>query len=97
MQTLSAKNFRKFRDVCPGYNLPELLPEKGFNVARALVGSESTCVTIVEATLKLIEPPKTKSLVVLGYPDSLPEAGHAVPEILKYKPDRAGRHRSFAD
>src|SRR5207248_3402941 len=25
-----------------GYNLDELLPEKGFNIARALVGSEGT-------------------------------------------------------
>src|SRR6476469_8949154 len=29
-----------------GYNLDELLPEKGFEVARSLVGTESTCVTI---------------------------------------------------
>ena len=68
-----------------GYNLDELLPENGFNVARALVGSESTCVTIVEATLQLIKSPKTKTLVALGY-DSLPNAGRAVMEILKYKP-----------
>ncbi len=68
-----------------GYNLDELLPENGFNVARALVGSESTCVTIVEATLQLIESPKTKTLVALGY-DSLPNAGRAVTEILKHKP-----------
>src|SRR5208283_1220896 len=29
-----------------GYNLNHLLPENGFHVARALVGSEGTCVTI---------------------------------------------------
>ena len=34
-----------------GYNLDELLPEKGFNVARALVGTESTCVTVLQSTL----------------------------------------------
>ena len=34
-----------------GYNLDELLPENGFNVARALVGTEGTCVTVLEATL----------------------------------------------
>ena len=34
-----------------GYNLDELLPEKGFNVARALVGTESTCATVLQATL----------------------------------------------
>src|SRR5207248_2581950 len=32
-----------------GYNLDELLPERGFHVARALVGSEGTCVTVLEA------------------------------------------------
>ncbi len=68
-----------------GYNLPDLLPENGFNIARALVGSESTCVTILEATLQLIEAPKVKSLVVLGFED-IYAAGHAVPEILKFKP-----------
>jgi FAD/FMN-containing dehydrogenase len=31
-----------------GYNLDELLPER-FNVARALVGTEGTCVTVLEA------------------------------------------------
>jgi FAD/FMN-containing dehydrogenase/Fe-S oxidoreductase len=68
-----------------GYNLPDLLPENGFNVARALVGSESTCVTIVEATMKLITTPRNRSVVVLGYPDVY-DAGHDVPEILKFKP-----------
>src|SRR5690606_11336614 len=34
-----------------GYNRDELLPERGFHVARALVGTESTCVTILEATV----------------------------------------------
>lgn len=68
-----------------GYNLPALLPESGFNVAHALVGSESTLVTITEATLKLITTPKQRSLLVLGYP-SLPDAGYAVPEIMKHEP-----------
>src|SRR5207302_1377420 len=35
-----------------GYNLDELLPEHGFNVAASLVGTESTCVTVLEATLQ---------------------------------------------
>ena len=68
-----------------GYNLPALLPENGFNIARALVGSESTLVTIVEATMKLITTPKSRSLLVLGY-SGLPDSGYAVPNILKYKP-----------
>src|SRR5204863_10154077 len=31
-----------------GYNLDALLPESGFHVAKSLVGTESTCVTILE-------------------------------------------------
>jgi FAD/FMN-containing dehydrogenase/Fe-S oxidoreductase len=68
-----------------GYNLPQLLPENGFNVARALVGSESTLVTILEATMNLIPNPKARSLVVLGYPDVY-QAGDHVAEILEYRP-----------
>ena len=37
-----------------GYNLDELLPERGFHLARALTGSEGTCVTILEATVRLV-------------------------------------------
>ncbi|MGD0632306.1 MAG: hypothetical protein ABR987_23525, partial [Terracidiphilus sp.] len=40
-----------------GYNLDELLPENGFNLARALVGSEGTCATVVSATLNLTSSP----------------------------------------
>ena len=68
-----------------GYNLPELLPENGFNVARALVGSESTLVTILEATLLLVPEPKARTLVVLGYPD-IYTAGDHVMEILEFNP-----------
>src|SRR5262245_14900654 len=68
-----------------GYNLDDLLPENGFNVARALVGSESTCVTILQAELHLIHNPAARTLVVLGYPD-VSRAGDHVPEILRFKP-----------
>ena len=52
-----------------GYNLDDLLPEKGFHVARALLGTEGTCVTVLEATLHLVHSPAVKSVLVLGYPD----------------------------
>ena len=61
-----------------GYNLDDLLPENGFNVARALVGSESTLVTILEATLKLIHQPPVRSLLVLGYPDVYSAGDHVM-------------------
>lgn len=68
-----------------GYNLPALLPENGFNVASALVGTESTCVTILEASLKLMPDPKARALAVLGYPD-LYSSGKDVMNIMKFKP-----------
>ncbi|HWK09584.1 MAG TPA: FAD-binding and (Fe-S)-binding domain-containing protein, partial [Vicinamibacterales bacterium] len=68
-----------------GYNLPWLLPENGFNVARALVGSEGTCVMVLEATLRLVDSPPSRTLVVLGYPD-IYTAADDVPRILSYGP-----------
>jgi FAD/FMN-containing dehydrogenase/Fe-S oxidoreductase len=68
-----------------GYNLDELLPENGFNVARALVGSEGTCVTVLEATLRLTASPPFRRLVCIGFPDPFIAADH-VPQILTYKP-----------
>ncbi|WP_431210316.1 FAD-binding oxidoreductase [Puia sp. P3] len=68
-----------------GYNLDELLPEKGFNVARALVGTEGTCVVILDATLKLMPRPKARSLLVLGYPDVY-SAGRHAPVAMRHKP-----------
>jgi FAD/FMN-containing dehydrogenase/Fe-S oxidoreductase len=52
-----------------GYNLPDLLPENGFNVARALVGSESTCVTILRAELAMLPEPRHLCLLMVGYQD----------------------------
>lgn len=68
-----------------GYNLPALLPENGFNMAAALVGTESTCVTILEATLRLMPKPEARTLVVLGYPD-LYSSGKHIMDILKHEP-----------
>lgn len=68
-----------------GYNLPYLLPENGFHIARALVGSESTCVTILEAALRLVYSPPGRSLVVFGYPDVYRAADHVV-QLLDWKP-----------
>jgi FAD/FMN-containing dehydrogenase/Fe-S oxidoreductase len=79
------RRFPKIPRRVSGYNLPQLLPENGFNIARALVGSEGTCVTILEATLLLVPAPKSRSLLVLGYPDVY-SAGDDVPEIVRHKP-----------
>src|SRR5207244_8822772 len=56
-----------------------------FNVARALVGTEGTCIAVLEAKARLIPSPQHRSLVGLGYRDSFAAADH-VPEILSLKP-----------
>lgn len=68
-----------------GYNLDDLLPEKGFHVARALTGSEGTCVVVLEAKLRLLPSPKKRILVVLGYEDVYASADH-VCEVLETGP-----------
>ena len=68
-----------------GYNLDQLLPENGFHVARALVGTEGTCVTVLEAKLRLIHSPQQRSLVGMGYPDVF-IAAEQVPAILEFGP-----------
>ena len=68
-----------------GYNLDQLLPENGLHVARALVGSEGTCVTVVEATVRLVPSPPHRVTVLLAYPD-VATAGDHVPAILEHHP-----------
>ncbi|HJT44744.1 MAG TPA: FAD-binding and (Fe-S)-binding domain-containing protein, partial [Chthoniobacterales bacterium] len=82
---LVRQRFPKIPRRVSGYNLDELLPEKGFNVGRALVGTESTCCIILEATLELIPNPRARTLLLLGYSDVY-HAGDHVPEVRKYKP-----------
>jgi FAD/FMN-containing dehydrogenase/Fe-S oxidoreductase len=64
-----------------GYNLDQLLPEKDTNVARALVGSESTCVRVTEITVSLMDALAERRLVVFGFEDVFIAADH-VPELL---------------
>ena len=68
-----------------GYNLDQLLPENGFHVGRALVGSESTLVTVLHAEIDLFEVPRSRSLVVLGYPD-IAQAADVVPRVVRHDP-----------
>ncbi len=68
-----------------GYNLDALLPEQGFDLARALVGSEGTLVTVLHAEVHLVPLAENKTLVVLGYPD-IAAAGDAVPLVLRHDP-----------
>ncbi|MGA3372192.1 MAG: FAD-binding and (Fe-S)-binding domain-containing protein [Terracidiphilus sp.] len=68
-----------------GYNLDQLLDENGFHVARALVGSEGTCATVVSATLNLTASPPFRVLTVLAFDDAF-LAADAVPRVLEFGP-----------
>jgi len=79
------KHFPAIPRRVSGYNLPALLPENGFNVARSVVGSEGTCVTVLSATLRLVDSPPARTLLVLGYPDVY-RAGDHVAEVMRFGP-----------
>ncbi len=77
--------FPKIKRRVSGYNLDQLLPENGFNVARALVGSEGTCAFTLAAEASLVKSPRERVLLVLGFPD-IYQAGDVVPEVLAAQP-----------
>jgi FAD/FMN-containing dehydrogenase/Fe-S oxidoreductase len=68
-----------------GYNLDELLPERGFHLARSLVGSEGTLATFLEAEVRLVPSPPGRALLVLGYPDVF-AAADDVPALREFSP-----------
>jgi FAD/FMN-containing dehydrogenase/Fe-S oxidoreductase len=82
---LIRERFPRLSRRVSGFNLDDLLPERGFHVARALAGSEGTCVTFLEATVRLTPAPKARVLAVLGYPDVV-RAAESVPEVLAAGP-----------
>jgi len=82
---LIRERYPKLERRVSGYNLDDLLPEKGFNVARALVGSESTLVTILEATMHLVPAPKARSVAMLGFKDIFTAVDCAL-DVLRFKP-----------
>lgn len=87
LKTLRDKYADVIRDPrrVSGYNLDSLLPENRFHVARALVGSECTCVLVLSATVQLVYRPPARTLVVLGYPD-IYTAADQIPQIMEHKP-----------
>jgi FAD/FMN-containing dehydrogenase/Fe-S oxidoreductase len=77
--------FPAIRRRVSGYNLDALLPENGFDLATALVGTEGTCVTVLGATLRLVPWPAHRVILALGYPDIVAAAAH-VPAVLEHRP-----------
>ena len=61
-----------------GYNLDQLLPENGFQLARALVGTEGSCATVLAATVELAEVPPVRAMAVLGFADTYAAADEVV-------------------
>ena len=77
--------FGRFGRQVSGYSLEHLLPEHGFNVTRALVGTEGTLAVVLGATVTLVRTPPATILVALGYPD-MATAADAVPALLPFHP-----------
>lgn len=75
----------RFPRQVSGYALEHLLPERGFDLARALVGSEGTLALTLGARVRLVRDASARVLVVLGYP-SMAEAADAVPGVLRHAP-----------
>ncbi|MGP4007795.1 FAD-binding and (Fe-S)-binding domain-containing protein [Streptomyces sp. 4N124] len=68
-----------------GYQLHRLLPEHGFDMARALVGTEGSCAVVTAATVRLVATAPASALLTLGY-DDVVDAAEDVPEILRWNP-----------
>lgn len=75
----------RFGRQVSGYALENLLPERGFDVRRLLVGSEGTLAVAVEAVVRLVPEPRHHVLAVLGYPD-MATAADAAPGTLRHRP-----------
>ncbi|HAC19206.1 MAG TPA: oxidoreductase, partial [Dehalococcoidia bacterium] len=77
--------YPKIQRRVSGYNLDEFVGGSDFNMARFVVGSEGTLVTITEAKLKLVARPKFTALGVL-HCNELMEAMEATVAVLEMNP-----------
>nr|WP_175108976.1 FAD-binding and (Fe-S)-binding domain-containing protein [Paraburkholderia solisilvae] len=77
--------FPQIKRRVSGFNLDQLLPENGFNVARALVGTEGTCAVTLQAKVRLVHSPAQRVLLVVGF-DNIYVAADAVPHFMRFRP-----------
>ncbi len=77
--------FPQIKRRVSGFNLDQLLPENGFNVARALVGTEGTCAVTLQAKVRLVKSPAKRVIVVVGFTD-IYTAADAVPHFMRCGP-----------
>ena len=75
----------RFPRQVSGYALQHLLPENGFDVAKALVGSEGTLAVVLGAEVRLVPVLRDRVLVVASYPDMVTAAAD-VPRALAHQP-----------
>jgi FAD/FMN-containing dehydrogenase/Fe-S oxidoreductase len=75
--------FGRFGRQVSGYSLEHLLPERHFDVARFLAGSEGTLAVIIGATLRLVADPAYKIMIALGYP-TMADAADAAPSLIDH-------------
>ncbi|HYB91837.1 MAG TPA: FAD-linked oxidase C-terminal domain-containing protein [Candidatus Binataceae bacterium] len=83
---LVREHFPKIPRRVSGYNLDQLLPEAGFNLARALVGSEGSLAVTLRATVQAVRRPEKLALVVLGF-DDVYLAADQTARILEHRPE----------
>lgn len=89
--------FGHFSRQVSGYSMEWLLPERGFDVARFLAGSEGTLAVITRATVRLVADAPHKIMIALGYP-TMPDAADAMPAILPFRPTAVeGMDRRIVD
>ncbi|MCF6385488.1 FAD-binding oxidoreductase [Mycobacterium sp. MBM] len=84
-ETLLRDRFGLFSRQISGYALHELLPERGYNVAALLCGSEGGFAATLRATVALTPLPAARVLCVLGFTDSIASA-ECVPAVLAHRP-----------
>ena len=81
--TLIEERFPKIPRLVSGFEgLAFLLPGTDFNVARAVTGTEGSCVIVLEAKVRLVPRPKCKALGLLSF-DDVHAAADAVPALLE--------------
>ncbi len=79
------REFPQIKRRVSGFNLDQLLPENGFNVARSLVGTEGTCAITLQAKVRLVRSPSCRVLLLLGFED-IYVAADAVRHFTRFNP-----------
>ncbi|HWU92046.1 MAG TPA: FAD-binding oxidoreductase, partial [Sphingomicrobium sp.] len=84
---LIEERFPKIPRLVSGFEgLAALLPGNGFNVARAVTGTEGTCAIILDAVVNLVPRPNVRAIALLSFDDVF-AAADAVPALLEQEPD----------